>query len=103
MFACTKWLAPAIDATTQAHGPQPWRCRTRTKATYITTWLKWSQTPSMSSPLGELIDGVCDHFSQVVIYVAFVLVLQRHGWGPWAWVVASIAGASHFVQANIYE
>ena len=56
-----------------------------------------------ASPLGELIDGVCDHLSQVLIYVAFVFILQRHGWGPWAWVIASTAGASHFLQANVYE
>ena len=57
-----------------------------------------------ASPLGELIDGVCDHLSQVLIYVAFVYLLQRQGWGPsWAWAIASIAGASHFVQANVYE
>jgi phosphatidylglycerophosphate synthase len=57
-----------------------------------------------ASPLGELIDGVCDHLSQVLIYVALVYVLQRDGWGAWAsWGIASLAGASHFIQANIYE
>jgi phosphatidylglycerophosphate synthase len=57
-----------------------------------------------ASPLGELIDGICDHLSQVLIYVALVFVLQRDGWGSWAsWGVASIAGASHFIQANAYE
>ena len=56
-----------------------------------------------ASPLGELIDGVCDHLSQLLIYIAFILILQRQGWGPWAWAIALIAGASHFVQANVYE
>ena len=57
-----------------------------------------------ASPLGELIDGVCDHLSQVLIYVAFVYILQRHGWGSWSsWGIASIAGACHFFQANVYE
>ena len=57
-----------------------------------------------ASPLGELIDGICDHLSQVLIYVALVYVLQRDGWTSWAsWWIASIAGASHFIQANAYE
>jgi phosphatidylglycerophosphate synthase len=55
-----------------------------------------------ASPLGELVDGVCDHLSQALIYVAFAMVLQR-SLGGWAWAAASGAGASHFVQANAYE
>jgi phosphatidylglycerophosphate synthase len=56
-----------------------------------------------ASALGELIDGICDHFSQVLIYLALAYVLQRQGWGSWAWVIACVAGASHFIQANVYE
>jgi phosphatidylglycerophosphate synthase len=55
-----------------------------------------------ASPRGELIDGVCDHVSQALIYIAFALALQSR-MGAWAWVAASAAGASHFVQANAYE
>ncbi|HEY2482590.1 MAG TPA: CDP-alcohol phosphatidyltransferase family protein [Caulobacteraceae bacterium] len=55
-----------------------------------------------ASPRGELIDGVCDHLSQALIYIAFALVLQSR-LGPWAWAAAAAAGASHFVQANAYE
>ena len=55
-----------------------------------------------ASPLGELIDGVCDHVSQGLIYVAFAMVLQS--WlGLWAWVIAVLAAISHFLQANAYE
>jgi phosphatidylglycerophosphate synthase len=55
-----------------------------------------------ASPLGELIDGVCDHVSQGLIYVAFAVVLQ--GWlGPWAWALGVAAAISHFLQANAYE
>ncbi len=56
-----------------------------------------------ASPLGELIDGICDHASQVVLYVAFALALQRTMGAASAWWLASIAGASHFIQANAYE
>lgn len=55
-----------------------------------------------ASPVGELVDGVCDHLSQVLVYVALALMAQRTI-GGWAWVLASTAGAAHFVQANAYE
>ncbi|HEY2179562.1 MAG TPA: CDP-alcohol phosphatidyltransferase family protein [Caulobacteraceae bacterium] len=55
-----------------------------------------------ASPLGELIDGLCDHVSQGLIYVAFALVLQR-SLGAWAWGLGLGAAASHFLQANAYE
>jgi hypothetical protein len=56
-----------------------------------------------SSPLGELIDGICDYASHVVLYVLLVLVLAPQiGWG-WAWFWALAAGASHVVQANFVE
>jgi phosphatidylglycerophosphate synthase len=55
-----------------------------------------------ASPLGELIDGVCDHVSQALIYVAFAVVLAG-SLGAWAWAVAAAAAASHFLQANAYE
>lgn len=55
-----------------------------------------------ASPRGELIDGVCDHLSQALIYVAFACAAQRT-FGGLAWAAAVAAGASHFVQANAYE
>ena len=55
-----------------------------------------------ASAVGELVDGVCDHLSQVLVYVALALMAQRTS-GGWAWVLASAAGAAHFVQANAYE
>jgi phosphatidylglycerophosphate synthase len=56
-----------------------------------------------ASPSGELIDGICDHASQLVIYFAVAFLLQRTI-GPWlAWTLAWSAGAAHFVQANAYE
>ncbi|HEY5288892.1 MAG TPA: CDP-alcohol phosphatidyltransferase family protein [Caulobacteraceae bacterium] len=55
-----------------------------------------------ASPRGELIDGVCDHVSQGLIYIAFAIMAQRTV-GGWAWAVAFAAAGSHFVQANAYE
>src|SRR5258708_16958751 len=54
-----------------------------------------------ASPIGELVDGVCDHLSQALIYVAFAFAAQRT-FGGWAWAVAAAAGASHFVPANAH-
>lgn len=55
-----------------------------------------------ASPLGELIDGVCDHVSQILIYAALAVVLSRTlGWAAYA--IALAAGTSHAVQSNQYE
>ncbi len=55
-----------------------------------------------ASAHGELVDGICDHLSQALIYLAFAGLLSR-SIGPWAWLVALAAALSHFVQANAYE
>ncbi len=55
-----------------------------------------------ASTSGELVDGVCDHVSQALVYIAFAVILQR-ALGAWAWAWAIGAALSHFVQANAYE
>ena len=55
-----------------------------------------------SSPMGEMVDGLCDYLSHIVLYLVLAAVLQRTmgGWA-WAWTVA--AGLSHIVQSNHVE
>ena len=55
-----------------------------------------------ASAAGELIDGLCDHASQILIYVALGVVLGR-ALGAWAAVIAFAAALSHTIQANAYE
>jgi phosphatidylglycerophosphate synthase len=55
-----------------------------------------------ASPIGELVDGVCDHASQACLYVAFA-VMAVPALGGWAWGLAVGAALSHFVQSNAYE
>lgn len=55
-----------------------------------------------ASVSGELVDGVCDHLSQVLVYVALAASLSKT-LGAAAWWIASVAGLCHFVQANAYE
>ena len=55
-----------------------------------------------ASAVGELIDGVCDHTSQALIYVALAVVLHR-SMGGWAGLLAFGAALSHTFQANAYE
>ncbi|MHB8527991.1 MAG: CDP-alcohol phosphatidyltransferase family protein [Caulobacteraceae bacterium] len=55
-----------------------------------------------ASTYGELVDGICDHLSQALIYLAFALILRRSV-GGWAWAIAAAAAISHFVQSNAYE
>jgi phosphatidylglycerophosphate synthase len=56
-----------------------------------------------SSPLGELVDGICDYASHIVLYILLVVILAPSiGWG-WGWFWALAAGASHVAQANFVE
>ncbi|MFM9937041.1 MAG: CDP-alcohol phosphatidyltransferase family protein [Novosphingobium sp.] len=56
-----------------------------------------------TSPLGELVDGICDYVSHIVLYVLLALVLTRALGPGWAWFWTLSAGASHIVQANHVE
>ena len=55
-----------------------------------------------ASPVGELVDGVCDHAAQGLIYVALAVVVQRRI-GLAAWPFGLLSAACHFAQANAYE
>ena len=55
-----------------------------------------------ASASGELIDGLCDHASQILVYIALGLVLHRT-LGSWAYAIAFAAALSHTIQANAYE
>ncbi len=55
-----------------------------------------------SSATGELVDGVCDYFGNIVMYFAFAFWLDDT-LGGWAWALACGAGASHIVQTNHSE
>lgn len=55
-----------------------------------------------SSTLGELVDGVCDYASHVVLYFALGLFLA-HRIGAWAWPITLFAAVSNAWQANSYE
>jgi hypothetical protein len=56
-----------------------------------------------ASPLGELVDGICDYVSHIVLYVLLAFVLARSLGLGWAWFWTLAAGASHIVQANHVE
>src|SRR3954463_9278032 len=40
-----------------------------------------ARMPGRSSPLGEMIDGVCDYFGHIVLYVLLAAYGDRLGWG----------------------
>ena len=56
-----------------------------------------------TSPLGEMIDGVCDYFGHIFLYVLLAAYGDRLGWGGWSWTLASLAGASRVFQSNHAE
>ncbi len=55
-----------------------------------------------SSPLGELVDGMCDYISHIVLYFILGWLLSRQIGGI-AWPIMVAAGVSHAVQSNHVE
>jgi len=56
-----------------------------------------------TSPIGEMVDGVCDYFGHIFLYVLLAAYGDRLGWGGWSWTLASLAGASRIFQSNHAE
>jgi len=56
-----------------------------------------------SSPLGRIIDGICDHLVFGAVYFAFVFYLLNSGAPKTVWFWAGAAALSHAVQAAGYE
>ena len=55
-----------------------------------------------ASPTGELVDGICDYASHIVLY--FVLAFMLQGMIGWiAWPIMVFAGFSHAAQSNHVE
>jgi phosphatidylglycerophosphate synthase len=55
-----------------------------------------------SSPVGELVDGICDYTGHIILYVALAALLDD--WlGFWAWALAVMSGASRILQSNHAE
>jgi len=59
-----------------------------------------------SSPIGEMVDGLCDYCSHIVLYLVLGWLLAGMGdpgarWIAWTWMWA--AGLSHIVQSNHVE
>ncbi|SFP50425.1 CDP-alcohol phosphatidyltransferase family protein [Sphingomonas rubra] len=52
-----------------------------------------------ASPLGRLLDGLCDHGVFILIYVALAWRWGTAG----GWALAIAAGAAHAVQSSLYE
>lgn len=52
-----------------------------------------------ASPLGRVLDGVCDHGVFILIYVAVALSVGTLQ----GWALAVAAGAAHALQASLYE
>lgn len=54
------------------------------------------------SPIGEMVDGLCDYSSHIVLYLILGWLLQQQiGWIGWPIMV--FAGISHAVQSNHVE
>ena len=55
-----------------------------------------------TSPIGEMVDGLCDYLSHIVLYLVLGHLLSvTMGAAGWWWMLA--AGLSHLVQSNHVE
>lgn len=61
---------------------------------------KLARASGKTSPLGRLIDGVCDYFT--FGFVSLAIVLSLPDW-RWALALATLSGACHAVQSAWYE
>ncbi len=55
-----------------------------------------------TSEIGKALDGLCDHGTFVLVYLALGIAAAGDQ-GGWVWIWAVLAAASHAVQANTYE
>ena len=55
-----------------------------------------------TSPIGEMVDGLCDYLSHIVLYLMLGALLAQT-LGAWAWAIAFPAGFAHAVQSNHVE
>ncbi len=55
-----------------------------------------------SSPVGEIVDGICDHLSHLILYLTLGALLAREV-GPWGWALTVVSAASRALQAACYE
>ncbi len=55
-----------------------------------------------SSPVGEMVDGLCDYLSHILLYIVLAWLLQT-SLGGWAWALTAAAGIGHAVQSNHVE
>lgn len=52
-----------------------------------------------ASPLGRMLDGLCDHGVFALIYLALAIAWNT----PGGWALATAAGVAHALQSNLYE
>lgn len=55
-----------------------------------------------SSPIGEIVDGVCDHVSHLILYLTLGW-LAAERFGAWTWGVTIVSAGSRALQAVCYE
>ncbi len=59
-----------------------------------------------TSPIGEMVDGVCDYASHIVLYLILGAVMAGEAGffsGSTGWILLVVAGVSHAVQSNHVE
>src|SRR3954447_1475144 len=107
MVSCAGAGAAAVAAACYAGLAYPWSV-----AAGFSAHVAWhvldgadgdlARRTGRTSPVGELVDGICDYLGQAILYLALAAVLART-MGVWAWPLALVSALARAVQANSYE
>ena len=54
------------------------------------------------SDIGKLVDGLCDHGTNILVYVSVAAALSTQ-YGNWVWIPVILAVCSHGIQASAME
>ena len=104
VISCCGMVLGALAAGAYAHWVSPWWALAGLLLS--AGWLiadgldgMVARATGTASPLGRLLDGLCDHGVFILIYVVLASSIDTVE----AWVLAVLAGVAHAAQSSLYE
>jgi len=98
-----------VVAAGVAYAALPWPVGPAVGMSLHMAWHVWdgadgdlARITGKASPIGEMVDGICDYASHVVLYLILGWLLHFQI-GGWAYALMWGAGFSHIIQANHVE
>jgi phosphatidylglycerophosphate synthase len=109
LAALAGWMSAWYYYQSQALGMVPWMAAVGALWVLVQSGLdsadgQLARLKSLHSPLGRIIDGVCDNLFFIAVYVAFLLgFAARSDHGVLLFWIGLVAGASHSIQGALVE